>query len=134
MHLETPGHRVLDLHGKPLTEYELEQQKHKVGKGPLVVQDREHSFTEDLIVDEAGVTDPKLSLLTKVTPLVQALQSGGSYALVEKLWSQFDLTDGNINVEVVWNRDEVLVSSVRSPESLRLLPDLQCCFAFSQSL
>ena len=82
-------------------------------------------FNEDLIKDEAGVTDPCLPLLT---PLVQVLQSEGSYALVEKLWSDFVLTAGNINGEVAWNRDEVLVTSVQFPEWVRIISSCSLLF------
>ena len=133
LRLETPGWWALDFHGKPLTEDDLEQQQVKIRKDPLVVRDREHPFTEDLIVDEAEVIDPNLPLLTKVTSLVQVLQSGGSYALIAKLWPQFIVLAGNINVEVARNRDEVLVSSVWYPELFCDFPDSHCCLVLSIS-
>ena len=74
-----------------------------------------------------------MRLVTKVTSLVQVLQSGGSYAFDEKLWCQFVLTADNINVEVVWNRHEVLVSSIWSQKSFCDFPDLHCWFAFTLS-
>ena len=110
--LETPGWRVLDFHGNPLSEDELEHQREKIRKSPLVVRDREHPFAEDLITDEAGVVDPQLSVLTKMSCLVDALRMGSSYELIEKLWAQFVVTAGPNNIEVAWTRDEVLVSSV----------------------
>ena len=110
--LATPGWRVLDFQGNPLSEDELERQKEKNRKGPFVVRDREHSFAEDLITDEAGVVDPQLPVLTKVSRLVDALKMGGSYGLIEKLWAQFVLTARPVNTEVAWIRDEVLVGSV----------------------
>ena len=106
------GWRVLDFQGNPLAEDELERQKEKIQKGPIVVRDREHPFAEDLISDEAGVVDPQLPVLTKVSCLVDALKMGGSYGLNEKLWAQFVLTAGPVNREVAWTRDEVLVGSV----------------------
>ena len=93
-------------------EDELERQREKIKKGPLVVRDREHLFLEDLITDQAGVFDPQLPVLTKMSCLVDALKMGGSYGLVEKLWAQFVQTAGPVNTEVAWRRDEVLVSSV----------------------
>ena len=57
--LETPGWRVLDFYGNPLSEDELERQREKIRKNPVVVRDREHLFAEDLITDEAGVVDPQ---------------------------------------------------------------------------
>ena len=112
LRLETPGWRVLDFQGNPLSEDELERQREKVRKGPLVVCDREHPFAEDLITDEVGVVDLQLPLLAKVSCLVDALKMGSSYGLVEKLWAQFVLTAGPVNTEVAWTPDEVLVSSV----------------------
>ena len=90
--LETPGWRVLDFQGSPLTEDELERKREKIQKGPFVVRDREHPFAEDSICDEAGVVDPQLPVLTKVSCLVDSLKMGGSYGLIEKLWAQFVLT------------------------------------------
>ena len=109
---ETPGWCVLDFHGHPLSDDEPERQKERIKKVPLVMGDREHPFAEDLITDEAGVVDPQLPVLKKVSCLVDALKMGGSYELVEKLWAQFVLTAGPINTEVAWTRDEVFVGSV----------------------
>ena len=103
---------MLDFQGNSLTEDELERQREKIQKVPLVVRDREHPFAEDLISDEAGVIDPQLPVLTKVYCLVGGLKMGGSYGLIEKLWAQFVLTAGPVNREVAWTRDEVLVGSV----------------------
>ena len=93
---------MLDLHGNPLSEDELEQQKDKLKEGPVVVHDCEHPFAEDLIAAAgAGVVDPQLSVLTKVFCLVDALKMAGSYELFEKLWAQIMLTAGRVNTEVV---------------------------------
>ena len=97
LRLETPGWRVSDIHRNPLIEDELECQREKNRKGPLKVRYREHPFAEDLITDEAGVVDPQLPVLTKVSCLVDAMKMGGSYGLVEKLWAQFVLTVGPVN-------------------------------------
>ena len=56
-------------------------------------------------------------MLAKVSCLIDALQLGGSYELVEKLWERFVLTASQIKVTVAWSRDEVLVSSVLPPDS-----------------
>ena len=112
LRLETPGWRVLDFEGNLLSEDELELQREIIQKGPLLVQDREHPFAEDLNTDEVGVIDPQLPVLAKMSCLVDAMKMGGSYGLVEKLWAQFVLTAGPVNTEVAWTRDEVLVGSV----------------------
>ena len=112
LRLETPVWRVLDFHGNPSSEDELERQIGKIKKSPLVVRDHEHPFAEDLITDEAGVVDPQLPVLTKVSCLVDALRMRGSYEMVEKLWAQFVLTAGPVNTEVAWTCDEDLVGSV----------------------
>ena len=97
LRLETPCWRMLDFHGNPLSEDELERQREKIKKGPFVIRDREHPFAEDLITDEAGVIEPQLPVLAKVLCLVDAMNMGGSYRLVEKLWVQFMLTAGLVN-------------------------------------
>ena len=84
-----------------------------------MVRDLEHPFAKDLITDEAGVVDPQLPVLTKVSCLVHVLKMGESYGLIEKLWAQFVLTAGPLNTEVAW--------------TLRRIPDSHCCFAFTQS-
>ena len=67
LRLETPAWRVLDFHGNPLRGAELERQREKIRESPLVVRDRERPFPQDLITDEAGVVDPQLPFLTKVS-------------------------------------------------------------------
>ena len=57
LRLETPGWRVLDFEGNPLSENELERRREHIFRGPLVVRDREYPFDEDLIVDESGALD-----------------------------------------------------------------------------
>ena len=84
---------------------------------PLVVRDREYPFREDMFPDASGNADPQLPMLAKVSCLVDALQLGGSYRLVERPWERLVLTASRINVTVAWSRDEVLVSSVLSPDS-----------------
>ena len=100
LRLETPGWRVLDFHGNLLSEDELERQREKIKKGPLVVRHRQHPFAEDLITDEAGFLDPQLPVLTKVSCLVDVLRMAGSYELIQKLWARFLLTAGQVNREV----------------------------------
>ena len=112
LRLGTPGWRVLVFQGNPLPEDELKWQRENIQKGPLVVRDCEHPFAEDLISDEAGVIDPQLPVVTKVSCVVDGLKMGGSYGIIEKLWAQFVLTAGPVNREVAWTRDEVLVGSV----------------------
>ena len=114
---KTPGWRVLDFNGNPLPEEELETQREKFMHAPLVNRDREYPFREDLISDASGNVDPQLPMLAKVSCLINALQLGGSYELVEKLWERFVLTASRNNVTVAWCCDEVLVSSVLSPDS-----------------
>ena len=109
LRLDTPGCRVLDFEGNPLTESELERRREYIVRGPLVIRDREYPFPEDLIVDDSGAPDAKLPVLTKVSSLVEVLRLGGSYELVHQLWSQFTLTANRVNIDVTWSRDEVLV-------------------------
>ena len=76
LRLETPGWRVLDFQGNPLSEDELERQREKIRRGPLVVRDREHPFAEDLIIHEAGVVDPQLPVPTKAVLLGRRAEYG----------------------------------------------------------
>ena len=115
LRLETPGWRVLGFDGKPLTEDELERQRDKILQAPLVVRDREYPLREDLIPDACGNFDPQLPMLAKVSSVVDVLQLGGSYELVERLWERFVLTASRVNVNVTWSGNEVLVSSVCLP-------------------
>ena len=98
---------VLGFNGKPLTEDELERQREKVLRAPSVVRDREYPFREDLIPEATGNTDPQLPVLAKVSSLVDILQLGGSYELVERLWDWFVLTASRVNVSVTWSRNEI---------------------------
>ena len=117
LRLETSGWRVLDFDDNPLPEDELERQREKIVLAPLVVRDREYPFREDLIPDASRNVHPQLPMLAKVSCLINALQLGGSYELVEKLGERFVLTASRINVTVAWSRDEILVSSVLFPDS-----------------
>ena len=118
LRLETPGWRVLGFDGKALTLDELERQREKILRAPLVVRDREYPYREDLIPDASGNTDPQLPVLAKVSSLVDVLQLGGSYELVERLWERFVLTASRVNLSVTWLRYEVLVSSVYPQEHM----------------
>ena len=112
LRLETPGWRVLDFEGNPLSENELERRREHILGGPLVVRDREYSFAEDLIIDESGSPDATLPVVTKVSSLIETLRLGGPYELVGQLWSQFTLIASRVNIDVAWSRDEVLVGIV----------------------
>ena len=109
LRLETPGWRVLDFEGKHFTESELERRRESNLRGPLVIRDREYPFAEDLNVDDFGAPDAKLPVLAKVSSLVEVLRLGGSYELVQQLWSQFTLTAIRVNIDVRWSSDKVLV-------------------------
>ena len=74
------------------------------------------------------MTDPNLPLLTKVTSLLQVLQARGNYALVEKLRSRLVLTTMWIDLDVAWNLDEVLVSSVEFPQLVRIISGCSLIF------
>ena len=112
LRLETPGWRVLGFDGKPLTEDELERQREKVLRAALVVRDREYPFREDLVPDASGNTVPQFPVLAKVSSLVDMLQLGGSYELIERLWERFVLPASRVNVSVAWSRNEILACSI----------------------
>ena len=113
LRLETPGWEVLDYEGTVMSPAEVERQREKIMRAPLVVRDREYPFSEDVIVDETGAVDPNLGVMAKVSSLIEVLRPGASYELVYRLWAQFTLSAVRVNVDVTWSRDEVLVSSYR---------------------
>ena len=111
LRLETPGWEKLDYEGNVMSPAEVDRQREKIMRAPLVVTDREYPFSEDVIVDETGAVDPNLGVMAKVSSLIEVLRLGGSYELVYRLWAQFILSAVRVNVDVTWSRDEVLVSS-----------------------
>ena len=92
---------------------EVERQREKIMRAPLVVRDIEYPFSEDVIVDKTGPVDPNLGVMAKVSSLIEVLRLGGSYELVYLLWAQFTLFAVRVNVDVTWSRDEVSVRSYR---------------------
>ena len=66
---------------------EVERQREKIMRAPLIVRDREYPFSEDVIVDETGAVDPNLGVMAKVSSLIEVLRLGGSYELVYFLLS-----------------------------------------------
>ena len=110
LRLETPGWEVLDYEVNVMGPAEVERQREKIMRAPLIVKGREYPFSEDVLVDETGAVDPNLGVMAKVTSLIEVLRMGGSYGLVYRLWAQFTLSALRVNVDVTWSREEVLVS------------------------
>ena len=110
LRLETPGWEVLDYEGNIMSPAEVQRQREKIMRAPLVLRDREYPFSEDVIVDETGAADPNLGVMDKFSSLTEMRRLGGSYELVYRLWAQFTLSAVRVNVDVTWSRDEVLVS------------------------
>ena len=111
LRLETPSWEVLHYEGNIKSPAQVERQREKIMRAPLVVRDREYPFSEDVIVDETGAVDPNLGVVAKVSSLIEVLCLGGSYELVYRLWAQFTSSAVRVNVDVTWSRDEILVSS-----------------------
>ena len=111
LRLQTPSWEVLDYEKIIMSPAEVERQREKIMRAPLVVRDREYPFLEDVIVDETGAVDPNLGVIAKVSSIMEVLHPGGSYELVYRLWAQFTLSAVRVNVDVTWSRDEVLVST-----------------------
>ena len=53
LRLETPGWEVVDHGGNAMSSAEVERQREKILRAPLVVRDREYPFCKDAIVDES---------------------------------------------------------------------------------
>ena len=85
LRLETPIWEVLDYEGNVMSPAEVERQRERVMKAPLVVRDREYPFAEDVIVEETGALDPNLGVMAKVSSLIEVLRLGGSFELVYRL-------------------------------------------------
>ena len=101
---------MLDQEGNAMSPAEVERQREKLMRAPLVVRDREYPFSEDVIVVETGAVNPNLGVMAKVSSLIEVLRLGGDFELVYQLWAQFTLSAVRVNVDVTWSRDEVLVS------------------------
>ena len=89
LRLETPGWRAFDFDVKLFTEDELERQRDKLRRVPSVVGDKEYPFQEDLIPEASGKADPQPPQLAKVSSLVNVLQQGETYELIERLSERF---------------------------------------------
>ena len=50
--------KCLTMGGNVMSAAEVERQREKIMRAPLVVRDREYPFSEDVIVDETGAVDP----------------------------------------------------------------------------
>ena len=109
LRLETPGLEVLDYEGNAMSPGEVEQQRENIMRAPLLVRDREYPSSEDVLVDDTGVVDPNLWIMSKVSSLIEVLHLGGSYELVYQLWAQLTLSAVRVNMDVTWSRSEVLV-------------------------
>ena len=111
LRLETPSGEVLDYKGNAMSPAEIERQRERMMRSPLVVRDREYPFSEDVINDETGAVGPSLGMMAKVSSFIEVLRLDESYELIYQLWAQFTLSAVRVNVNVTWSRDEVLVSS-----------------------
>ena len=68
LRLETPSWEVLDYEGNIMSPAEVERQREKIMRAPLVVRDGEYPYSEDVIVDETAAVDPNLGVMAKVFP------------------------------------------------------------------
>ena len=100
LRLETPGWEVLEYEENAMSPAEVERQREKIMRAPLVVRDREYTISEDFIVAETGGVDPNLEVMVKGSFLIEVLRLGGSYELVYQLWAQFTLSAVRVNVDV----------------------------------
>ena len=65
-----------------MSPVEVERQREKIVRAPLVVRDREYLFSEEVIVDETAAVDPHLGVMANVSSFTEVLRLGGSYELV----------------------------------------------------
>ena len=93
-----------------MSRVEVERQRQKIKRAPLVVRDREYPISEGVIINESGAVDPKLGIMARIYSLIEVLRLGGSYELVYQVWAHFSLAAVRVNVNVKCSRDDVLVS------------------------
>ena len=98
-----------------MREVEDERQREWILRAPQLVRDREYPFSKDLTLYSSGSVGVSLPVLSKVSGLVEALPLGGSCKLFHQLWSQFTPIAGQVNVDVMWSQDELLVSALLLP-------------------
>ena len=67
LRLETTSWEVLDYEGNALSPAEVERQRERIMRAPLVLRDREYPFSEEVIVDKTGALDPILGGMAKVS-------------------------------------------------------------------
>ena len=67
-----------------MPDEEIEREQAKIMRAPLLQRGREYPFCEDLFSWCCGTA---ASILAKVSSLVEVLRLGGSYELVQQLWT-----------------------------------------------
>ena len=82
LRLKTPGWEMLDYEVNAIISAEVEWQRKKLMRAPLVMRDREYPFSEDVMVDETGAVDLNPEIMAKVSSLIEVLRMGGVYELV----------------------------------------------------
>ena len=81
----------------------------------LLVKDRKNPFSEDVIVNETGAMDTNLGTMAKVSSFFVIPSRIGSYELVYQLSVQLTLSAVQVNVDVTWSRNQVLLSNSTCP-------------------
>ena len=93
LRLKTPGWRVPDFSGNPLPVDEIERQRVRIMRTPLVRRGREYFFARIY------------SLSGQSSVLAGSCATGWEHS-----WTKFSFTTSCVNIEVCWSRNEVLVS------------------------
>ena len=76
------------------------------------MSDREHLFSENLLVDSSGAVNVSLPVVAMVSAFMEALRFGWNYELVHQLWPQFTLVAGQVNVDETWSHKELFSASL----------------------
>ena len=82
LRLETAGWEALDYDGNAMSPAEVERQREKIMRTPLVVRDRQYPFSKDVIVDETRAVEKNFGVMANVSQFIEVLRLGGSYELV----------------------------------------------------
>ena len=109
LRLTTPGWQLLDIEISSLSSAELERQRDRIMRAPVVIWDREYFLSEGVGVAVSGAVDPSSGVMPKVFSLMEVVRLGGSYELVCQLSAEFTSSAEWVNLDLIWARDEVLV-------------------------
>ena len=117
LRLETPGWRVPDIEGSPLTGDQLERQRKKIPCASSSCLRLRVPVSSKLVSGHTRKCwPPAPNVYEGFLLLLSMLNLDVSYELLERLWEHPVLTVSQLEMTAPWFRDEALVSAVFPPE------------------